>query len=193
MVDAPGSPDTVGAMNSIDVYFPDLVHESRRQFEERHRLVNSAACDHVAEIAVWLDETVSDVEARVVSCAEAQMAPLLRLCADSFECEEAQDLTVLAVLLRLGVVDLNLGWDPEVDNTGHCLLLAALHLLELVQHHELDDLAAVRDPLVAVLRWSAAEIDAARLRDLAVHSGVTGPVVVDRPGVGPVPLLIDAL
>jgi hypothetical protein len=134
-------------------------------------------------------EGVASVLDRPVTCAEAAMVPLLTGVADLLDARvtHSVDPVALAANLRVAVVDLNHGLDVEVCAEGFDFLEVALALLTVLRDPgALSPATAAR--LVQVLRLGARAIEVARERDVLSHRLEASPVVVFRPGVGPVPL-----
>jgi hypothetical protein len=161
------------------------VEEKRTDVEARRGPATPTACARIEQVASWLEEAIAEIDDRIVSCAEAQMAELLRHVAAFFE-GGAGNRDECAALMRQAVVDLNHGWDLDVDDTGNSLLEAGLLLLGLLEDARLSEAEVAR--LVDALRSAADGIGAARLRDLVSQIGLRGPVVVLRPGIGVVEL-----
>jgi CBS-domain-containing membrane protein len=163
------------------------VEEKRTDVEARHGPATPTACERVEQVADWLEEAIAEIDDRIVSCAEAQMAELLRYVAEYFE-RGAGTREECAALMRQAVIDLNHGWDLDVDDTGNSLLEVALLLLGMLEDDRLGEAEGVGARLVDALRGAADGIGAARLRDLVSQIGLKGPVVVLRPGIGAVEL-----
>lgn len=138
--------------------------------------------------AVKAAEAVYAFHWREVTAAEANMAILLRQVADyladrhklGHHClwEVRADLEMH---LRVAVVDLTHGLDPDIDDAGLHLVDAARGLLEIVgstESQRLDKRA------VLLLRSVGDAIAAARFCDVLAQADRSGPVTVYRPGYG---------
>ena len=158
---------------------------------------------YVGRVTVWLDtlrsaavspiprcqieamgnlcEALLDCHVRSVSAAEAAMAEVLRLVVRT-RCASPtyEQLGELRPVLRLAVIDLDLGMDVDVDDVGVSLSEVALWL-----HTDAESPDEPMDADVAeVLLTGANQIDRARMRDLAAQAAQSGPIEVHRPGVG---------
>ena len=173
-------------MTLIDTATEQIYESTIAALEAQRPTPSTNVWDRMVAAAHCLFEFVLDIDERELSAAEANMDGVLRACSAYFQDTEVATADEIKAILRLAVVDLNHGWDIDIDNTGDSLMEAALNLLAIV---DADSVKQAADPRFdALLQLTGDRIRVARLRDLDQHLGDTGPVVVVRPGTGAVSL-----